>query len=137
MIASDDAPKNAAANGTEPLDLSNLQAVTAALRSVYLDPSAVTDAKLNEAAARGMLGRLGIGAKILDAKSATAKNGVPDIAKTEMLGEQIFYVRPGALGLGDPVRVPQGRVLGVQGHEAAVGVAPGRAAGVGVQPRSF
>ena len=100
LIASDDAPKNAAPSGTEPLDLSNLQAVPAALRSVYLDPSAVTDSKLNEAAARGMLGRLGIGAKILDAKSAAAKNGAVNIAKTEMLGEQIFYVRLGALGHG-------------------------------------
>ena len=100
LMASDDAPKQAPPAAPAPLDLSDLSAVTSALRSLYLDPSAVTDSKLNEAAARGMLGRLGIGAKILDAKAAAHKNGLPDIARTEMLADQIFYVRLGTLGHG-------------------------------------
>jgi Peptidase family S41 len=100
VFASDDAPKAAAPGVAEPLDLSNLAAVTAALRSLYLDPSAVTDQKLDEAAARGMIGCLGIGARVLDAKSAARKNGTPDIAKTEMLADKIFYIRLGVLGHG-------------------------------------
>ena len=98
VMASDDSPKKAASPA--PLNLSDLPAVTSALRNLYLDPSAVTDSKLNEAAARGMIGRLGIGAKILDAKSAAGKTGAPDIAKTEMLADEIFYVRLGTLGHG-------------------------------------
>ncbi|MCX6900662.1 MAG: S41 family peptidase [Verrucomicrobia bacterium] len=98
VFAADDAPKPGAPAKIEPLDLSNLPAVTAALQSLYLDPSVLSDKKLNEAAARGVLGHLGLGAKILDAKSGAAKNGVPDIAKTETFGDEIFYVRLGKLG---------------------------------------
>ena len=100
LVASDDVPKTPAAAAKEPLDLSNLAAVTAALRSLYLDPAAVSDSKLNEAAARGMLGCLGAGARILDAKSAAGRNGVKDVAKAETLGERIFYIRLARLGHG-------------------------------------
>lgn len=96
--ASDDAPKAAAPVKAELLDLSNLSAVTAALQRLYLDSSALSDSKLNEAATRGILSHLGLGVKILDAKSPAAKNSVPDIAKTEALGEEILYVRLGKLG---------------------------------------
>ncbi len=53
---------------------------------------------MNEAATRGVLGHLGLGVKILDAKAAAAKNGAPDVAKTETFSDQIFYVRLGKLG---------------------------------------
>jgi len=89
---------DSAAKPVAPLDLSDLPAVTAALQRLYLDPSALSDKKLNEAATRGVLTHLGLGVKVLDAKSAAAKNGVPDIAKTETFGDEIFYVRLGKLG---------------------------------------
>jgi hypothetical protein len=89
-----------AARPAGPLDLSDLQAVKAALQSLYLDPAALSDKKLSEAATRGVLSHLGLGVKLLDAKPAAATNGAPDIAKTDMLGEAILYVRLGKLGHG-------------------------------------
>lgn len=87
-----------AAKPAAPLDLSDLHAVKAALQERYLDPAALSDKKLNEAATRGVLTHLGLGVKLLDAKSVTAENGAADIAKTEMFGDEIFYVRLGKLG---------------------------------------
>jgi hypothetical protein len=95
LSAADDAAKPAAL-----LDLSDLSAVKAALQGIYLDPAALTDKKLSEAATRGVLTHLGLGVKLLDAKPAAATNGAPDIAKTETLGEEILYVRLGKLGHG-------------------------------------
>jgi hypothetical protein len=86
-----------AAKPAAPLDLSDLPAVKAALQEHYLDPAALSDKKLNEAATRGVLGHLGLGVKLLDAKSVAAKKGAADIAKTEMFGDEIFYVRLGKL----------------------------------------
>ncbi|MBI5821971.1 MAG: hypothetical protein HZA88_23605 [Verrucomicrobia bacterium] len=100
VLASDGAAKPTAPAKTEPLDLANLQAVRAALQGLYLDPAALSDSKLNEAATRGVLNHLGLGVKMIDPKAAAAKNGTPDIAKTEMLGDEIFYVRLGKLDHG-------------------------------------
>ncbi|MBI5687431.1 MAG: hypothetical protein HZC54_20345 [Verrucomicrobia bacterium] len=94
VSAADDAAK------PEPLDLSNLPAVTAALQGLYLDPAALSDSKLNEAATRGVLNHLGLGVKLLDPKAAAAKNSAPGIAKTETLGDEILYVRLGKLDHG-------------------------------------
>lgn len=94
VLAADNAAKPAA-----PLDLSDLPAVKAALQNLYLDPAALSDSKLSEAATRGVLTHLGLGVKLLDPKAA-AKNGQSDIAKTETLGEEIRYIRLGKLGHG-------------------------------------
>jgi len=100
VSAADNAAKPAAPPKAEPLDLANLPAVKAALQNLYLDPAALSDSKLNEAATRGVLNHLGLGVKLLDPKSTASTNGAPDIAKTEMLGEEIRYIRLGKLGHG-------------------------------------
>lgn len=100
VLAADDAAKPVAPATNEPIDLADLQAVKAALQRLYLDPSALGDSKLNEAAARGVLNHLGLGVKMIDPKAAAARKGVPDIAKTETLGDEIFYVRLGKLDHG-------------------------------------
>lgn len=96
-VAQEAARPPAPAAAPAPLELSDLPAVIATLRARYLDPSALSDRELNEAAAHGILDHLGNGAKIVDPK-ATNKVAVADVAKTELLADSIHYVRLGKLG---------------------------------------
>ena len=88
---------SAAAAKSGPLELSDLQAVIAALRARYLDPSALSDREINEAAVNGILEHLGNGAKVIDPAVAASISTQPDIAKKDMLGESIHYIRLGRL----------------------------------------
>lgn len=91
--------KPAPATAGGPIDLSDLPAVIAALRAHYMDPSALGDRELNEAAVRGILDHLGHGAKIIEPpKPGEAKESPPDMAKSDVIGEQIHYIRFGKLG---------------------------------------
>lgn len=93
------APKPASATAGGPVDLSDMPAVIAALRAHYMDPSALGDRELNEAAVRGILDHLGHGARIVEPpKPDDARESPPDMAKSEVIGEQIHYIRFGKLG---------------------------------------
>ncbi len=81
------------------IDLSDLPAVIAALRARYLNPSVLGDRELNEAAVRGILDHLGHGARIIEPpKPGAVKETPPDMAKADLIGEQIHYIRFGKLG---------------------------------------
>ncbi|MBM3888178.1 MAG: hypothetical protein FJ388_03535 [Verrucomicrobia bacterium] len=100
-LAQESAPKPLAAAPTVPsapatLDMTNLSAVVSVLRERYVEPSALGERQVNEASVRGVLNHLGAGAKIVEAKPEN-KTITPEIAKTEMLGDEIFYIRLGRL----------------------------------------
>jgi carboxyl-terminal processing protease len=101
VLAQESAPKpatppKAAVTAPVTLDMTNLSAVVSVLRERYVEPSALDERQVNEASVRGVLNHLGAGAKIVEAKPAK-KMIVPEIAKTEILGDEIFYVRLGRL----------------------------------------
>ncbi|MCX7825903.1 MAG: S41 family peptidase [Verrucomicrobiae bacterium] len=93
LLAQEGAPRPAA---PVTLDMTNLSAVVSVLREHYVEPSALADRQVNAAAVRGVLNHLGAGAKIVEAKPAR-KTITPEIAKTEMLGDDILYIRLGRL----------------------------------------
>ena len=63
----------------DQLDQTGLQRVIEQLRSNYVDPSALTNQEINQAAVEGLLSRLGPGAS-LQTKAQTE----PTIAKTDL-----------------------------------------------------
>ncbi|MBI5394058.1 MAG: hypothetical protein HZA91_02050 [Verrucomicrobia bacterium] len=92
-------PKPAPAKADAPIDLSDMPAVIAALRAHYMDPSALGERELNEASVRGILDHLGHGAKIIEPPRAGAVVETPaDMAKSDLIGEKIHYIRFGKLG---------------------------------------
>ena len=99
-VAAETTPsKPAPPKADAPIDLSDMPAVIAALRAHYMDPSALGDRELNEAAVRGILDHLGHGAKIIEPlKPGEVKETPADMAKSDMIGEQIHYIRFGKLG---------------------------------------
>ena len=78
------------------LDQTGLQEVIEQLRSNYVDPSALTNQEINQAAVEGLLSRLGPGATIQS--RAQAEQPAPNHPlKSDLIEKQFGYVRAGTL----------------------------------------
>jgi hypothetical protein len=78
------------------LDQTGLQEIIEELRSNYLDPSALTNQEINQAAVEGLLSRLGPGATI-QARSQAEQPARSYPFRSDLIEKQFGYVRFGTL----------------------------------------
>jgi hypothetical protein len=83
----------------DAFSLGELQEAINLLRANYIKPGDVDDRAIARATLSGLLDRLDDGAMILPGRSASApaKSDLPDVFRSEVLGERIGYARLGSL----------------------------------------